>query len=147
MPWESENVPNMLRHMPSIVHYNYNYHCMISLNVKMYCLHTRLIMANLSCISGMMPSIVMWLLLQWQEAFGSEHVLTRKSVKSKLGKTINLYYTNIYNKAHRKKSKHPLKNETVSAISIWKLNHTWRLNCSYVLLLNIFSVITEWGFC
>ena len=38
-----------------------------------------------------------------------------------------MYYTNVYNKAHRKKSKNPSKNETVSAISIWKLNHMWRL--------------------
>ena len=38
-----------------------------------------------------------------------------------------MYYTNVYNKAHRKKSKNHSKNETVSSISIWKLNHMWRL--------------------
>lgn len=65
--------------------------------------------------------------LQWQKAFGNAHVLTGESVKSKLEKTINSYYTNIYNKAHKKKSKHPSENETVSAMSIRKLNHLWTL--------------------
>ena len=77
--------------------------------------------------NGKFNSYMIALILLWQEASRSDHVPTRKSVKSKLEKTINLYYTNACNKAHRKRSKHPLKNENVSAISIWKLNHMWRL--------------------
>ena len=69
-------------------------------------------------------SYVTALILQWQKVFVSNHVLTRKSLKSKLEKTINSYYTNVHNKAYRKKNKHPLKTETVSAITIQKLNHT-----------------------
>ena len=48
-------------------------------------------------------------------------------MKSKLERTINSYYATVYNKTHTTKSKHPSKNETVSAISIRTLNHTWRL--------------------
>ena len=63
-------------------------------------------------------SYVTALILQWQKASGSDHVLTKKSVKTKLEKTISSYYTNVYNKGHRKKSKHPLKNEAVCHIYI-----------------------------
>ena len=77
--------------------------------------------------NGKFNSYMIALILQWQEASGSDHVLIRKTVKSKLEKSINSYYTNACNKAHRKRSKDPSKNEKVSAISIWKLNHMWRL--------------------
>ena len=41
----------------------------------------------------------------WQKAFGSQHVMSIRTVKSKLHKIVKDYFNKVYNKHHRKSKK------------------------------------------
>ena len=60
----------------------------------------------------------------WEKAFGPSHVLTIKSIMSKVEKLVTNYFNNVYSVFNRKSAKH--EGETFQPKSIRTLNRQWK---------------------
>ena len=67
----------------------------------------------------------------WEKAFGSDHVLCHRQIKSKLTKVVKDYHNKVYLKHHRKSAKKKINGEIKPSAevreSIRSLNKKWRL--------------------